>query len=344
MTFYLWLILSILLRNPILALLIIVAFLWATDRFTLRVLPSPRQWLRRRRHIDRLRSTLEVNPHDRPARFELAELLLVKKKFADALELLEANLEREKGARTLFAAGKAAFGTVAPDATSKGEAYLAAAREIDPRFRLGDIDLELGRGRLRHGDLQGARDRYYRDYMLADFTLDLRRAPMSEIQRALDLPNVALARGRVNQVGLIDLPGGSRPLQCSAISLPMEASHKHVNDILLVSGAWFSSPTAKECILNSAFAEARGIEPGDRLTVRLLGTRHELLVRGTAMSPEFVWLLPPGADWRLIRPTSRCCTAPCRSSRRPASSRARSTSWSGWRTTAASSSCSRRWR
>jgi putative ABC transport system permease protein len=46
-------------------------------------------------------------------------------------------------------------------------------------------------------------------------------------------------------------------------------------------------------ILDHAFAEAHGLRPGDRIKALLLDRQHELLVVGTAQSPEFVYLIPP---------------------------------------------------
>jgi putative ABC transport system permease protein len=141
-------------------------------------------------------------------------------------------------------------------------------------------------------DLDGARRAYYRDFRLADFSVDLKRLPESMVSEAARLPNVGTLRGRVSQTVLIDLPGRVLPVAGTVLSLP-ESRHPVLNDLLLRQGGWFSGRDEHEIILNDAFARANGLKPGDRLKVLLLDKQHEMLVVGTAMSPEFVYLIPP---------------------------------------------------
>jgi len=70
-----------------------------------------------------------------------------------------------------------------------------------------------------------------------------------------------------------------------------------LNDVLVRSGAWFSDSGEKEVILNHGFAKANNLKPGDRIRVLLLDEQHDLLVVGTAMSPEFVSLIPTGGGF-----------------------------------------------
>lgn len=142
-------------------------------------------------------------------------------------------------------------------------------------------------------DLSGARERYYRDYRFADFIVDVKRAPEWAVQEIASLPNVRAVRGRVDFSALIDLPDQDEPIAGIAISMP-ETNTPVLNDILLKSGTWFSGENDKEVILNDAFAQANSLQPGSRIKVLLLDKQHDLLVVGTAMSPEFVYLIPPG--------------------------------------------------
>jgi len=172
-------------------------------------------------------------------------------------------------------------------------------------------------------DLDGSRERYYRECRLGDFTVDLKRAPRWAVDRIADLPNVREVRGRVSAPALIDLPAGSasdlafsgatgllsgdpserasglfrerrsEPVTGTAISMPPRPDASVINGLLLRSGAWFSDGRAREAILNEAFARENGLVPGDRVRVTLLDKQHDLLVVGTAMSPEFVYVIPP---------------------------------------------------
>jgi len=140
-------------------------------------------------------------------------------------------------------------------------------------------------------DLDGARASYYRDCRLADFSVNLKRAPAWAIDEVARLPNVRAVRGRVVLGVRIQLPGRAKPIAGTAISMP-GTPRPVLNDILLRSGVWFSGGRAKEAILNEAFARANGLYPGCRIRVVLLDQEHDLLVVGTAMSPEFVYLMP----------------------------------------------------
>jgi tetratricopeptide (TPR) repeat protein len=128
---------------------------WLGDRFSFGFLPDPLRWAARRRRAGQLRRALAVNPHDRRARLELADLLLARRP-AEAAALARRNVEAgDEDAHTAFLYGAALARSGALD---DAERALAFARERDPAFRLGEIDLELGRLRLRWGDFAGARE------------------------------------------------------------------------------------------------------------------------------------------------------------------------------------------
>ncbi len=149
-----WL-LSFLTGNPLLAGLLVLVVWWSADRVTFGLLPDPFRHLARARRRAELRRTLAENPHDRRARFELAELLLEQGRSRAAVETLRPNVEAgDDDVYTAFTMGAAmARAGFFPQA----EQVLGAAKELDPGFRDGEIELELGRMRLASGDLAGAR-------------------------------------------------------------------------------------------------------------------------------------------------------------------------------------------
>lgn len=154
------------------------------------------------------------------------------------------------------------------------------------------LGIYVGMGSVWY-DLDGARARYYRQQRLADFWIDMKRMPEGQLYRAATVPNVQAVRGRVHVGALLDVDGPDELFSGTVISMPAQR-RPVLNDVLLRSGMWFSSPDAEEAILNDSFAEANGIQTGDRIKVLLMDQEHEVLVVGTAMSPEFVYLLPPG--------------------------------------------------
>jgi|CXWL01.1.fsa_nt_gi tetratricopeptide (TPR) repeat protein len=154
-TFFQWWVLSAITGRPILSLVLIVAFWFAVDRFTLGVLPDPLKFItrwRRQWHWERI---LKVNPHDRQARYQLSETLLDRKQYAQAMHTLKPNIEAgEDDKNTVFVMASACLGAGHHE---QGEKLLVHIEEIDPGFRLGEIERVRGLWRLKRGDAVGAK-------------------------------------------------------------------------------------------------------------------------------------------------------------------------------------------
>lgn len=155
--FYLLIVLSFALQRPLLVGLAILAVWLLADQARLRR-STPWRWFRRRSAVAKLRQQLALNPHNRDARFGLAEHLVGRGQADKAYGMLEKNLAAgDDDDETLTLAGKAAFASSRDDAAQRGEQHLDAARTRASSFRRSTIDLELGRGRLRHGRFEQAR-------------------------------------------------------------------------------------------------------------------------------------------------------------------------------------------
>lgn len=153
--YFQWMILSAITGSPIGSAIALVVFWFVTDRFTLGVLPDPLKWVLRLRREGQLKRTLLNNPHDGRARLELAQLYVERGASTAAINVLKPNLEKgESDIQTIFTMGAACMGAKYFD---QGEKLLAHAKELDADFRVGDIDLELGKGRLAKGDFAGAK-------------------------------------------------------------------------------------------------------------------------------------------------------------------------------------------
>lgn len=149
-TWLLWIVLASLTQNPLLAVVVLIALLWGTDRLALGILPSPLRTFARWRRTQRLRQDLAMNPHDRRASLELAMLRLDAGAGEEVVKLLKPNLEAgDDDPVTLFtmavACGRA--GKLPP-----AETFFNEVRSRDPSFRMGAVDLELGRARLKNGE------------------------------------------------------------------------------------------------------------------------------------------------------------------------------------------------
>jgi tetratricopeptide (TPR) repeat protein len=166
----LWYLLANLTGSPIVSLIALVAIWWVSDRLTFRLLPEPMRFVARWRRRGQLRRTLAVNPHDRRARFELAQLLLDGRRPQQALEALRPNIEAgDDDVHTAFLWGAALARTGNYD---EAERALDVARGAELTFRSGDIDLELGRMRLSRGELTRAREALERFVSLRPGTVE----------------------------------------------------------------------------------------------------------------------------------------------------------------------------
>lgn len=147
---WLFLLLTWLTQNPLLAL-IVVLLLGAGSYgfFGARFIGggAPLRESRARRALER---TLAVNPHDLTARAELGRLLVRKGRDAAALTVLAPVIERLPelaGARADFGLALVRSGGVA-----EGERHLEAALALDPKLRYGEPLLRWAEAAGRRGD------------------------------------------------------------------------------------------------------------------------------------------------------------------------------------------------
>lgn len=141
-------------------------------------------------------------------------------------------------------------------------------------------------------DLDATRARFYRAQRLADLSVSLKRVPESALEPTRRLPNIRYLEGRVRIEARVQLTGVAEPITSTALSL-RRVRRPVLNDVLLVSGGWFEGTRDDQVLLHDAFAKARGLHPGDRLDALILGRQQRLLVVGTVLAPEFVYVLPP---------------------------------------------------
>jgi putative ABC transport system permease protein len=144
-------------------------------------------------------------------------------------------------------------------------------------------------------NLLGARENYYANYGMGDFWVELKKCPSSEMDRILkDFPDILTARQRLVFPARVDIPGSTEPVSGMVLSLPPD-QESPVNDIIIRRGSAFTYELRNQVICSEKFARSRGINPGDTLTLITGGVRKELVVTGTADSPEFVYLASPGS-------------------------------------------------
>lgn len=143
-------------------------------------------------------------------------------------------------------------------------------------------------------NLSLAQERYYAEGRMADFWIDVKKAPLTDLRALSNLPGVSEIRPRIQFFATVDLADAPLPLNGIVLSLP-DTQQRIINDIVLVRGGYFSDTRAEEVIVNDAFARKHKIHPGQWITLILNNRQQELFVVGTAISCEYVYLVSPGA-------------------------------------------------
>lgn len=143
-------------------------------------------------------------------------------------------------------------------------------------------------------NLDYARNNYYSFCRLADFWVDLKKAPSQDVKRLSRVPGISEIRDRIQFRVVLDLSAADKPIGAMLLSLP-DKEEAVINNIVLRKGTYFTSDRANEVIVSEKFADARDIEPGDTITAILNNQRKKLIVTGTAISAEFVYMASPGS-------------------------------------------------
>lgn len=134
---------------------------------------------------------------------------------------------------------------------------------------------------------------YYRDYRFAQVFASLKRAPENLQRRIREIAGVDQVQTRVTGAANLDVPGFADPVIGRISSVP-EHGESLLNALHLRAGRMPRPQYADEVLVNDTFAEAHTLAPGDRLAATINGKRKLLRVVGVALSPEYVYQLPPG--------------------------------------------------
>ena len=134
---------------------------------------------------------------------------------------------------------------------------------------------------------------YYERHRFADIYAPATRAPNGLIGVIRALNGVSDAEGRIRGAGLVTLPDVDAPISASVISYDVDAPSP-INRIYLAEGRMLRPTHPDEILLLDSFAKAHDLGPGDDLDTTMYGVRHTFQIVGLALSPEFIYALPPG--------------------------------------------------
>ncbi len=142
--------------------------------------------------------------------------------------------------------------------------------------------------------LSDSADAYYERYRFGHVFSTLKRAPRHLGPRIAEIPGVQSVELRIVMQAVVDVEGFPEPLMGRLVSVP-EGEQPVLNQLALRSGRLVASGRTDEVVINESFARAHNLQPGDRIAAIIDDTRRELRVVGTAMSPEFIYVLSPFA-------------------------------------------------
>ena len=152
--------------------------------------------------------------------------------------------------------------------------------------------------RSTFGSLAESRDAYYERYRFAQVFARAERVPDWLAGHIESVPGVARVYTRVvEDVRLQPENAGGFVEQWSSgrlVSLP-DDGFPPLNGLHLRSGRLPQPSRTDEVVLLEAFADAFAVRPGHRVRAVINGKLRDLRVVGTALSPEYVYALRPGA-------------------------------------------------
>ena len=145
-----------------------------------------------------------------------------------------------------------------------------------------------------HDALRETAEAYYERYRFAQVFASVKRAPAPLAERIAAVPGVQAAEVRISEQAVVDVPGFAEPVVAVLVSLP-EAGQPVLNRLALDRGRWVASGRDDEVIVGAPFAESHGLGLGDEVAVIMRGHKRKMTIVGTALSPEFVYAIGPGA-------------------------------------------------
>ena len=148
--------------------------------------------------------------------------------------------------------------------------------------------------RVTYESLQATQARYYENQRFAEVFASLVRAPEAVAEQFAELPGVNQVETRVVAPINLEIEGFDDPITGKIVSLP-ELGAPLLNVPYLRRGRLPAPRADDEVAISEDFAEAHGLQPGDRIVTIIKGRYKRLDVVGVALSPEYMYAIPPGA-------------------------------------------------
>lgn len=141
--------------------------------------------------------------------------------------------------------------------------------------------------------LRRTQQAYYTQERFADVFASLTRAPLRVADQIAAIPGVTAIEARVVVTVTLDLPGLDEPATGRLVSIPA-TRRPRVNDLFLRRGRWIEAGRPDEVLASESFVEANRLSLGDQVPAVINGRLRRLTIVGVALSPEYVYNIPPG--------------------------------------------------
>ena len=123
---------------------------------------------------------------------------------------------------------------------------------------------------------------YFSENNLADYWITLPAADRASLDKVSAVPGVAAVRARASADLETTLLGDV------SVSVTAYDGAMDINTPLLREGALLEVNDKRGCLVEERFANAHGLVPGSRLSVKLGGQEYTFIVRGVVVSPEYI--------------------------------------------------------
>ncbi|MBC7182724.1 MAG: ABC transporter permease, partial [Marinobacter sp.] len=147
---------------------------------------------------------------------------------------------------------------------------------------------------VNYSSLLATRAQYYEQHQFAEVFSTLKRAPRHILQEVEELPGVAHYEGRVEGGAKLEMPGFTDPVSARLVSIPPDGQ-PDINRLFIRKGRLPAPGRNQEVAVIGSFAEAHDLSLGDQFQGIINGRRQTLVLTGIVESPEFIYVIPPGA-------------------------------------------------
>lgn len=144
-----------------------------------------------------------------------------------------------------------------------------------------------------YGSLTQTREAYYQSNRFADVFAQVTRAPRTLLPEIAAIAGVQTVEARIEAVAMADVAGVTEPASVHLVSLP-DVGEQRLNVLYLRRGRLPEPGAPGEAVISEGFAQANELSEGGRFDIVLNGAVRTVRVTGVALSPDFIYSLPPG--------------------------------------------------